>query len=115
MRGERCSNSRAKRSAWSPAKCGSSSSRAPARSSAVVSRLPQGTDRIDVALAFREHFGFSEIYLADLNANAGRPPALRVFDELLRQRFHLWVDAGLRGAGDAEPLLERGVDAIVAG
>jgi phosphoribosylformimino-5-aminoimidazole carboxamide ribotide isomerase len=81
----------------------------------IVSRLTQSTDPIDIALAFREHFGFHEIYLADLNAIAGRPPALSVFEALHRHRFHLWVDAGLRGAANAEPLLERGIDGIVAG
>lgn len=81
----------------------------------IVSRLTRSTDPIDVALAFREHFGFDEIYVADLDAIAGTPPALSVYEGLQQRGFRLWIDAGLRNAGDALPLLEHGVASVIAG
>jgi len=42
----------------------------------IVSRLTASTDPGDVAEAFRQHFGFDQLYLADLDALADRPPAL---------------------------------------
>jgi len=81
----------------------------------IVSRLTKSTDPVDIASAFREHFGFDEIYVADLDAIVGKPPALSTFDELHRRGFRLWVDAGLKKACDAKPLLDCGVASIVAG
>lgn len=81
----------------------------------VVSTLTSSTKPVDVARAFREHFGFEELYLADLDAIAGQPPATQLYDELKMQGFRLWVDAGLRQARAAAPLLEHGVDSIVVG
>jgi phosphoribosylformimino-5-aminoimidazole carboxamide ribotide isomerase len=80
-----------------------------------VSRLTKSTDPIDVALAFREHFAFEEIYVADLDAIAGNSAALSVFADLMRRGFRLWIDAGLRGRGDASPLLDCGVATVIAG
>jgi phosphoribosylformimino-5-aminoimidazole carboxamide ribotide isomerase len=81
----------------------------------IVSQLAPCADPGIVAEAFREHFGFEEIYVADLDAILGKPPALAVYDDLQRRGFRLWVDAGLRAAGDAAPLEARGVSSIIAG
>src|SRR5262249_47094161 len=81
----------------------------------IVSRLTKSTLPTDVAEAFREHFGFNELYLADLDAINRRPPALALYDELQRRGFRLWIDAGLRDASDAGPLVERNVTGVIAG
>jgi phosphoribosylformimino-5-aminoimidazole carboxamide ribotide isomerase len=81
----------------------------------IVSTLTKSTRPIDIALAFREHFGFNELYLADLDAIARRPPALALYDELQSHGFHLWIDAGLRDSKDAVPLAERDVAGVIAG
>src|SRR5262245_57507691 len=73
----------------------------------VVSRLTDKTDPLAVAEAFRDYFGFEEIYLADLDAisspesELGRydDPALGAYLELVRHGFRLWVDAGRWIAG----------------
>lgn len=81
----------------------------------VVSRLTDAPTPLVVARAFRTHFGFTELYLADLDALAGAPPALDVYRQLRDDGFRLWLDAGLRTAADAEPLLEAGVETVIAG
>lgn len=81
----------------------------------IVSGLTKSTRPIDIALAFREHFGFNELYLADLDAIARRPPALPLYDELQRRGFQLWIDAGLRDANDAVPLVERNIAGVIVG
>ena len=42
----------------------------------IVSRLTNSARPLDVAKALREHFGFDQLYLADLDAIRGLPPAL---------------------------------------
>jgi phosphoribosylformimino-5-aminoimidazole carboxamide ribotide isomerase len=81
----------------------------------VVSRLTTSCHPVDVAEAFRDHFGLSEIYLADLDAIAGAAPALSLYSVLRSRDFRLWVDAGLRTAAEAGPLADAGVGGIVAG
>jgi phosphoribosylformimino-5-aminoimidazole carboxamide ribotide isomerase len=82
---------------------------------AVVSRLTTSARPLDLARAFRDHFGLVELYLADLDAIAGAPPALDTVAALVGDRFRLWVDAGIRDAADARPLREAVVECIVAG
>lgn len=81
----------------------------------IVSQLTKSTAPVDVALAFREHFGFDSLYLADLDAIAGKAAALPLYAILTGHGFRLWVDAGLRRADDATALLEHGVDTVIAG
>jgi phosphoribosylformimino-5-aminoimidazole carboxamide ribotide isomerase len=81
----------------------------------VASRLTQSSAPGDVARAFRDHFGLSELYLADLDAIAGAAPALAVYAELRSLCFRLRVDAGVREAADARPLAAAGVEGIVVG
>src|SRR5205823_5478053 len=70
---------------------------------------------LDVARAFRSHFGLNELYLADLDAITGAPPALPLYAALRSDGFRLWVDAGVRDIADALPLAAVGVEAIVIG
>lgn len=81
----------------------------------VVSKLTASALPIDVARAFRDHFGLSLLYVADLDALAGSPPALATYVQLQEDGFQLWVDAGLRHAGNAAALLQVGVAGIIAG
>ena len=81
----------------------------------VVSRLTPSCLPVDVAEAFRRHFGLSETYLADLDAIGGAAPAQPLYAELQSRGFRLWVDAGLRTAAEAGPLAGAGVEGIVAG
>jgi phosphoribosylformimino-5-aminoimidazole carboxamide ribotide isomerase len=82
---------------------------------AVCSRLTASCRPADVARAFRNHFGLSELYLADLDAIGGAAPAVRVYAELTALGFCLHVDAGVRQAADARPLADTGIAGIVAG
>jgi phosphoribosylformimino-5-aminoimidazole carboxamide ribotide isomerase len=81
----------------------------------VVSRLTSSCRPVDVAEAFRAHFGLGELYLADLDALAGAAPALAFYRELRERGFRLWVDAGLRTVADAVPLAAAGIEGLVAG
>jgi phosphoribosylformimino-5-aminoimidazole carboxamide ribotide isomerase len=80
-------------------------------------RSPLVTDPspLAVARAFRNHFGLDEIYLADLDAIAGSPPASNTFAALEADGFRLWIDAGLRTSESAQPLLSGGNRVLVAG
>lgn len=81
----------------------------------IVSRLTASTRPLDVARAFREQFGLDLLYLADLDAIAGQPPSSVCYRQLQEEGFRLWVDAGLRSAADAGPLLEMKVAGVIAG
>jgi phosphoribosylformimino-5-aminoimidazole carboxamide ribotide isomerase len=81
----------------------------------VVSRLTDSAAPVDVATAFRDHFGLSELYVADLDAIAGAGPALETYAALRALGCTLWVDAGLRQAVQAEVLIGASVETIVAG
>src|SRR5258708_7000435 len=62
----------------------------------IVSRLTDSTDPLAVARAFRSHFGFTELSLADLDAILHSQPAFAVYNRLHQDDFQLWIDAGLR-------------------
>src|SRR5262249_9637204 len=79
------------------------------------SPLAASADPLVVASAFRTHFGLTELYLADLDAIAGQGPALKTFTPLHSDGFKLLIDAGLRTAADALPLLGVGVAGVIAG
>jgi phosphoribosylformimino-5-aminoimidazole carboxamide ribotide isomerase len=79
------------------------------------SSLVESVEPLIVARAIRERYQLSEFYVADLDAIAGRPPAIGMFSALLDDGFNLLVDAGLHTAADASVLLDVGVPTIVAG
>jgi len=70
---------------------------------------------LDVAMAFRETFGFTELYLADLDAILGAEPAFEQYAALRDRGFHLWLDAGVRQLEDANRLADAGIETIVLG
>src|SRR6266550_3262883 len=79
----------------------------------IVSHLTTSTRPVDVARALRHHFGFSNLYLADLDAilSGHRDPG--AYDALHDEGFRLWVDAGVRTVSDASSLSE--VGSVVVG
>jgi phosphoribosylformimino-5-aminoimidazole carboxamide ribotide isomerase len=81
----------------------------------IISTLTPSTDPLAVAEAFRNHFGLTTLYLADLDAIAGSSPSLTTLAALQDRGFALLVDAGLRSAVDAQPLCDMGVTGVVAG
>jgi phosphoribosylformimino-5-aminoimidazole carboxamide ribotide isomerase len=81
----------------------------------VESRLATATDPTSIAIAFREQFGLTTIYVADLDAIVHARPNWQVYQDLASQGFSLWVDAGLRNVDDAEAVLDCGVSGVVAG
>jgi phosphoribosylformimino-5-aminoimidazole carboxamide ribotide isomerase len=81
----------------------------------IVSGLVPSSQPREVAKALREKFGFSEFYLADLDAISGGAPAWPIYRDLEALGSRLWVDAGVRDAGMAERLVDAGVERIVLG
>jgi len=81
----------------------------------ILSCLTTSARPLDVARAFREHFGLTDVYLADLDAIAGQPPAFAVYAVLQEDGFRLSIDAGVRSAADGITLAAKGVEVIVAG
>jgi phosphoribosylformimino-5-aminoimidazole carboxamide ribotide isomerase len=81
----------------------------------IISPLINSADPLAVAQAFRDHFGLTLLYLADLDAIAGSPPSIALFGALQDHGFTFLVDAGLRTAQDARPLLDASVAGVVAG
>ena len=81
----------------------------------IVSTLTKSARPLDVARALHENFGFTEFYLADLDAIGGATPAFSVFDLLHAEGFCLWADAGLRTAGDARAMAATKVKSVIAG
>jgi len=77
--------------------------------------LAPTSDPLTIAESFRERFGLSALYLADLDAIAGQAPSLVLFETLIQAGFALWVDAGLAKTPDAAPLVRAGVTRIIAG
>lgn len=69
----------------------------------LVSRLTESTDPVTVAGAIRERFGWSEFYVADLDAIIAHrfPDNIRVYERLRAAGFRLWLDAGVREPADA--------------
>src|SRR5262249_62062346 len=67
----------------------------------IESGIVKSTEPRAVARAFREYFGLNELYVADLDAIAGRPLDQAALVDLLDDGFQLWVDAGVGTGGKA--------------
>lgn len=81
----------------------------------LISRLTASSRPLDVAGALAFHFGFRGFYVADLDAILGGEPAWPIYDELHRERYQLWVDAGIRHMARACQLAEAHIDSIIVG
>jgi phosphoribosylformimino-5-aminoimidazole carboxamide ribotide isomerase len=69
----------------------------------VSSVLCPGSQPLSLARAVRQELGLAEIYVADLDAIAGRPPDVPLYEALAREGFRLLVDCGVRTAGPSGP------------
>jgi phosphoribosylformimino-5-aminoimidazole carboxamide ribotide isomerase len=81
----------------------------------IESQLTAKSDVISVAHAFREHFGFSELYVADLDAILHESPHFEIYRDLKNEGFRILVDAGLRDVAMAREAFAAGSTAVIAG
>ena len=81
----------------------------------IRSRLHPGSDPVALARAFRDILGLRGLYLADLDAIVGGPPALAAYQQINELGLSLWVDAGLRDRTSLTPLLDSSVSTLIAG
>lgn len=80
----------------------------------IQSALATGSDALTVANAFRENFGLTELYVADLDAIVERQPNWAVYHELASAGFRIMLDAGLADIEVAQTAIDAGVATIVA-
>jgi phosphoribosylformimino-5-aminoimidazole carboxamide ribotide isomerase len=78
------------------------------------SKIVAGSDPVQVTRAVREALGLDELYVADLDAIAGRPGQSEVVATLAREA-RVMVDAGVTDAGAVRQLLELGAARVVIG
>jgi phosphoribosylformimino-5-aminoimidazole carboxamide ribotide isomerase len=77
--------------------------------------LTDSSDPIKVALTFKT-LGFSELYLADLDAILGKQPNLHLYSQIARKTgLKLMVDAGVTDNKTAKTLLDNGVEKVIVG
>src|SRR5262245_57198561 len=81
----------------------------------IRSCLTYSSEPVDVAEAFRQTFGFTDLYVADLDAILGAKPAFEQYSALRQRRFRLWLDAGIRRLPDAIRLADAGIETVVLG
>lgn len=81
----------------------------------VRSIIAVGDDPRELARGFRDVLGSGSLYLADLDAIAGRPADLPRYRDLAALGIQTWVDAGVREGEDAVKLLVVPGLVVVAG
>lgn len=72
----------------------------------------------DVLDAFNKHFGFTEFYIADLDAiiSSGQKDQLKLIDSCRKGKpYVFWVDAGIRDFASAEKVFKAEVHKAVVG
>src|SRR5262245_5867896 len=79
----------------------------------IQSTLTPSADPVQVAQAFRVHTGTNELYVADLDALAGREPQWQLLTRLVEAGHELLVDAGVRDVGRATRLASLGVQHVI--
>jgi len=81
----------------------------------IQSQIVESPQPLAVARAFRENFGLETLYVADLDAILASRPNFEVYEQLARDGFRLWVDAGVRDVAQADAVLRSGAATIIAG
>jgi phosphoribosylformimino-5-aminoimidazole carboxamide ribotide isomerase len=80
----------------------------------IVSQLVSDPTPKAVAEAFVQIFGFSHVYVADLDAIGGRPPDFAAYEEIAACGLIPWIDAGIQTSGQAMQL-RSGACSIISG
>ena len=79
------------------------------------SALCASADPVDIAAAFKA-FGFSELYLADLDAITGGQPSFSLYKKIADTTgLKLMVDAGVTNLERAEAMLDSAVSKVIIG
>lgn len=81
----------------------------------ITSSLTDSVEPVAVAAAFRDLFGLSTLYVADLDAILHAEPNFEVYEDLSRDGFELLIDAGVRSIHDVEPILRAGASKAIVG
>ncbi len=81
----------------------------------IESQIAVSASPLDVANAFREQFGLSTLYVADLDAILRGEINRGILEELAHEGFELLVDAGIRNAADADVVLAAGAAKVIVG
>jgi len=81
----------------------------------IESRITDSAEPLAVANAFRNTFGLSTLYVADLDAILKAEPNVEVYEQLKGDGFELLIDAGLRNVFDAEAMLMAGAAKVIVG
>ncbi len=81
---------------------------------ALKSLLYCGDDPLGLPRAFRDVLGTHEFYLADLDAIEGRGLEIEFLRRVHAEGLKTWIDAGLHGPADLEPLIEAGATTVIA-
>jgi phosphoribosylformimino-5-aminoimidazole carboxamide ribotide isomerase len=82
----------------------------------VKSILSASTEPVDIAKTFHREFGFTELYVADLDAILGRGMATDTIRELSKATsMKLMVDSGVSNLRDAQRLRDAGASEIIVG
>ncbi len=81
----------------------------------IQSRLTDSVEPLAVATALSKHFGFSEFYVADLDAILHRRAHTHLYSQLGRTGVELLVDSGICTCEDAAEIVSAGVARVVAG
>jgi phosphoribosylformimino-5-aminoimidazole carboxamide ribotide isomerase len=81
----------------------------------LASRLTSSCRPDEVAAALASHFGFTEFYVADLDAIAGADVARTLITAMHERGFRLWLDAGIVDDRHARAVAQLGVECVVVG
>ncbi|QDT91050.1 HisA/HisF-related TIM barrel protein [Gimesia algae] len=81
----------------------------------IQSGLTRSSQPLDIAQALKEEFGFSEFYVADLDAILQQMLNLNLYQSLLEAGFTFLLDCGLHSAADSLSLSKLKGITIVAG
>lgn len=81
----------------------------------VESRLTDSAEPLAVANAFRNTFGLTTLYVADLDAIQNAESNVEVYRDLKDDGFELLIDAGLKNVYDAEAVLMAGASKVIVG
>lgn len=81
----------------------------------VTSSLTGSVEPVAIANAFRDTFGLSTLYLADLDAILNAEPNEGIYQQLSRDGFELLIDAGVRNVHDVEAILNAGAAKAITG